>query len=267
MRFLPRPRSLGLYLSGSSLDPHRPLPHRVSKRTLLQSIAPAHARHRLLQAEALTRPAWGTHRRRTMSMVGRGAQAGTVGTWPCGLSRAGSVRGREQMSRRWSSMGASIVRGVTRRRGRTLRATREGRFRRTKLCLLDGTRSTGKDMTALGSFTITARNSRADLCSSRLFFVGYTSGLQVWDCTDLSTVSEVLNLSADWGRVIHAGVLPDPQSAASDPFASERPLIGIVYAFSFQSCWFTTHFHSVRRTTTWARSLFIRLLPIASFGL
>lgn len=62
----------------------------------------------------------------------------------------------------------------------------------------------------------------------RLLLLGYSTGLQIWDCTNLGSVSEVLNLSGlDWGRVNYAGVLPRPSSLKDDAFAAERPLIGI----------------------------------------
>ena len=61
----------------------------------------------------------------------------------------------------------------------------------------------------------------------RVLFLGYPSGFQMWDCTDLATVSEVLNLSGrSWGYVNFAGVLPSP--LADDGFTSLRPLIGVM---------------------------------------
>jgi len=36
-------------------------------------------------------------------------------------------------------------------------------------------------------------------------------GLQIWDCANLGSVSEILNPSCpDWGHVTFAGVLPAP---------------------------------------------------------
>lgn len=66
-----------------------------------------------------------------------------------------------------------------------------------------------------------------------MLFLGYATGLQIWDCTDLARVSEVLNLSsdADWGCVSFAGILPAPapgQQTIADAFDKERPLIGVV---------------------------------------
>ena len=63
----------------------------------------------------------------------------------------------------------------------------------------------------------------------RLLFLGYSMGLQIWDCTNLGAVSEILNLSkSDWGRVAFAGVLHPPPPSQVDPFVSQRPLIGVV---------------------------------------
>jgi hypothetical protein len=62
----------------------------------------------------------------------------------------------------------------------------------------------------------------------RFLFLGYSMGLQIWDCTSLGSVSEILNLSgSDWGRVMFAGILPSPSPSTADPFASQRPLIGV----------------------------------------
>jgi len=62
----------------------------------------------------------------------------------------------------------------------------------------------------------------------RVLFLGYSSGFQMWDCTNLASVSEVLNLSApSWGHVTFAGALPPP--VADDiQFSSLRPLIGLM---------------------------------------
>ena len=63
----------------------------------------------------------------------------------------------------------------------------------------------------------------------RLLFLGYSMGLQIWDCTNLGAVSEILNLSkSDWGPVDFAGVLHPPPPSEVDPFVSQRPLIGMV---------------------------------------
>jgi hypothetical protein len=42
----------------------------------------------------------------------------------------------------------------------------------------------------------------------RLLFLRHSTSLQIWDCTNLGSVSEIPNLSgSDWGRVKFAGVL------------------------------------------------------------
>ena len=57
--------------------------------------------------------------------------------------------------------------------------------------------------------------------------LGYPSGLQLWDCSNLGSVSELLNLAgAQWGAVEFAGVLPDPPRTTEDVFRPKRPLIG-----------------------------------------
>jgi hypothetical protein len=62
----------------------------------------------------------------------------------------------------------------------------------------------------------------------RLLFLEYSTGLQIWDCTNLGSVIEILNLSrSEWSGVTFAGVLPPPPPSTLDSFASQRPLIGI----------------------------------------
>ncbi|KAF4600268.1 hypothetical protein EYR38_004892 [Pleurotus pulmonarius] len=75
-----------------------------------------------------------------------------------------------------------------------------------------------------------------------LLLLGYARGMQIWDCTDLSTVREVFNTTSNdllsgedgrrheeaWGRVTHAAVLPSPRSSLEDVCEGERPVIGIV---------------------------------------
>ncbi|KAF9237016.1 hypothetical protein BU15DRAFT_88909 [Melanogaster broomeanus] len=63
----------------------------------------------------------------------------------------------------------------------------------------------------------------------RVLFLGYSSGIQMWDCTNLASVSEVLNLSGpSWGRVTFAGVLPPPSPADDGQLINLRPLIGLI---------------------------------------
>ena len=60
-----------------------------------------------------------------------------------------------------------------------------------------------------------------------VLMLGYPNGLQLWDCSNLGSVSELLNLAgAQWGAVEFAGVLPDPPLASDDAFRPKRPLIG-----------------------------------------
>lgn len=69
---------------------------------------------------------------------------------------------------------------------------------------------------------------RAGSNARRLLFLGYSVGLQIWDCSCLGSVSEILNLSgSDRGCISSAGVLPAPPSSSVDPFVSQRPLIGM----------------------------------------
>ncbi|KAI0915567.1 hypothetical protein AcV5_003752 [Taiwanofungus camphoratus] len=65
--------------------------------------------------------------------------------------------------------------------------------------------------------------------TKRLLLLGYPSGLQIWDCSDLGSVSEILNLSGpQWGAVDFAAVLPSPLTSEDDQFATKRPLIGVL---------------------------------------
>ncbi|PCH41803.1 hypothetical protein WOLCODRAFT_132119 [Wolfiporia cocos MD-104 SS10] len=63
----------------------------------------------------------------------------------------------------------------------------------------------------------------------RLLVIGYPAGLQIWDCSDLGAVSEILNLSGpQWGAVACARVLPPPALHAGDGYKEQRPLLGIL---------------------------------------
>lgn len=73
----------------------------------------------------------------------------------------------------------------------------------------------------------------------RLLFLAYSSGLQIWDCSILASVSELLNLTGtmtipdfsgagvEIGRVTYAAVLPSPRVGPQNG-ASGRPFIGLV---------------------------------------
>ncbi len=72
-----------------------------------------------------------------------------------------------------------------------------------------------------------------DIFPRRLLVLGYSSGLQIWDCTNLDSIAEMLNVtSPDWGRVLHAEVLPNPP-AAGDEFLNSRPLLGMMCGSRF----------------------------------
>ncbi|KAG1787184.1 uncharacterized protein HD556DRAFT_1410590 [Suillus plorans] len=63
----------------------------------------------------------------------------------------------------------------------------------------------------------------------RILLLGYTTGLQIWDCTILGSVSEILNLTDyPFGSVTFAGVLAAPHSSGEREYDSSRPLIGVV---------------------------------------
>jgi hypothetical protein len=63
----------------------------------------------------------------------------------------------------------------------------------------------------------------------RILLLGYTTGLQIWDCTTLGSVSEILNLTDyPFGSVTFAGVLANPHSSRERDHDSSRPLIGVV---------------------------------------
>lgn len=73
------------------------------------------------------------------------------------------------------------------------------------------------------------RSSFHDISSRRLLVLGYSSGLQIWDCTNLDSIAEILNVtSPEWGRVLQAEVLPNPP-AGGDEFLNSRPLLGMMY--------------------------------------
>lgn len=88
---------------------------------------------------------------------------------------------------------------------------------------------------------------------SRLLLLAYPSGLQVWDCSDLASVREVLNLNLDselgkdysdspldsdddnvydaegggWGgQVVHAAILPGGKDGEDGD--GERPFLGVL---------------------------------------
>ncbi|OBZ65051.1 hypothetical protein A0H81_14964 [Grifola frondosa] len=67
-------------------------------------------------------------------------------------------------------------------------------------------------------------NSAKPTC---VLMLGYPTGLQIWDCSNLGSISELLNLSGpQWGAVEFARVLPNPPLSAADQFHAKRPLSG-----------------------------------------
>ncbi|EIM81795.1 uncharacterized protein STEHIDRAFT_161154 [Stereum hirsutum FP-91666 SS1] len=100
----------------------------------------------------------------------------------------------------------------------------------------------------------------------RLLFVGCTTSLHIWDCTNLEHVYEVLNLSesnssqsrTSWGRVRFAVVLPTPAgrtgSEVEDAFVEKRPLIGVVAQRPREEPEFLVYSLSGHKVTTTAPS-------------
>lgn len=64
----------------------------------------------------------------------------------------------------------------------------------------------------------------------RILLVVYRAGLQIWDCSSLSSVSEILNLSGSkWSNIQMAAVLPNPgETTSADPLVNQRPTVGIM---------------------------------------
>ena len=66
----------------------------------------------------------------------------------------------------------------------------------------------------------------------RLLILAYLSGLQIWDCTNLDSITELLNVSSsEWGHVLHAEILPTP-TATGDEFLNLRPVLGIMCGYT-----------------------------------
>ena len=64
----------------------------------------------------------------------------------------------------------------------------------------------------------------------RWLLVGYLRGMQIWDCSNLGSVSEILNLSgSEWSDIQIAGFLPNPLDLGSaDALADQRPAVGLM---------------------------------------
>lgn len=60
--------------------------------------------------------------------------------------------------------------------------------------------------------------------------IGYATGFQIWDCSDLASISEVLNLSGkQWSGIDLVQYLPPPGGLLDeDLLGSQRPLLGIL---------------------------------------
>jgi hypothetical protein len=72
------------------------------------------------------------------------------------------------------------------------------------------------------------RCSFHDIPPRRLLVLGYSSGLQIWDCTNLDSIAEILNVtSPEWGRVLQAEILPNP-SPGGDELLNSLPLLGMM---------------------------------------
>ena len=67
------------------------------------------------------------------------------------------------------------------------------------------------------------------VASRHCLMIGYETGAQLWDTTNLDRVHEVLNLRMT-GTVVNGGPLPTPPaiSGKTDLFIEKRPLLGMV---------------------------------------
>jgi hypothetical protein len=74
-----------------------------------------------------------------------------------------------------------------------------------------------------------------DSARRRLPFLDYSVGPQIWGCSSLGSVSEILNLSGPDCRHVTSGVLPAPPPSMVAPFAPQRPLISLTYVPSLIS--------------------------------
>jgi len=91
----------------------------------------------------------------------------------------------------------------------------------------------------VASHTVPARGDDAILWTRwdttlpdrRFLLVGYRSGIQIWDCSDLGRLNEILSTSSTKalgdGTIVHAAFIPHLRSA-DDPLQASRPLLGLV---------------------------------------
>ncbi|KAG1741253.1 hypothetical protein EDB19DRAFT_1634624 [Suillus lakei] len=96
----------------------------------------------------------------------------------------------------------------------------------------------------------------------RILLLGYATGLQIWDCTILGSVSEILNLTDyPFGSVTFAGVLATPHSSRERDYDSSRPLIGVVSRSKDQS---TMSIYSLRAHKVIKHLPFVNVATFAS---
>ncbi|KAG2124997.1 hypothetical protein BD769DRAFT_1358492 [Suillus cothurnatus] len=96
----------------------------------------------------------------------------------------------------------------------------------------------------------------------RILLLGYTTGLQIWDCTTLGSVSEILNLTDyPFGSVTFAGVLANPHSSRERDHDSSRPLIGVVSRSKDKS---TMSIYSLRAHKVIKHLPFVNVITFAS---
>ncbi|KIL63308.1 hypothetical protein M378DRAFT_79902 [Amanita muscaria Koide BX008] len=104
----------------------------------------------------------------------------------------------------------------------------------------------------------------------RLLILVYKSGFQFWDCTNLDSVTEVLNLntmSPEWlegGEIVHVAVLPSPDSQIvkrfGDPYAESRPLLGVLMNLDNATDFSTLFIYSL------SRQILIKQVPLSSLS-
>lgn len=104
----------------------------------------------------------------------------------------------------------------------------------------------------------------------RLLILVYKSGFQFWDCTNLDSVTEVLNLntiSPEWlggGEIVHVAVLPSPDSQIvkrfGDPYAESRPLLGVLMNLDNATDFSTLFIYSL------SRQVLIKQVPLSSLA-
>ncbi|QRV90460.1 hypothetical protein RhiJN_18478 [Ceratobasidium sp. AG-Ba] len=85
---------------------------------------------------------------------------------------------------------------------------------------------------------------------SRLLLLGYSRGLQIWDCST-EQIREVLNLlSPTIGTVLGATVIPAPASSVGDPLADQRPLLGILTSHPDELVIYSLRTHTIIKQTS-----------------